>query len=1672
MAEPTDNAKNTTDKAPLLLPFRTWRLKVVTTTKATAVQGSLLAKATPNQKEFQQTEYLTFRTEGPPGIGALTGADSDAGSPGVKGVDVLRDLRTYVLQTLPQGDAAPAGEPEAPWWRRLDVAVDFSDVRVPTMYRQTRRDLCLQVLDSQGQVVRSSTGRPCGTQVWAPGDGSLAPSAAYDLQALGTGIGGQGASPAPPVPARLVASQLAVPQESACRLRVVPYLLYERFEPLGVGMTEVGPPIGWVSSAGALSGDELWTAMSFPQSNGTVHSEVHQSTSVGSGEDDATAAGDNGAVLAYSGHFPLSANSPDKPENWSDYRFSARLVAGDGGAVGLVFRVSDPGGPATKYYRFSMFQAAGVTRLEKFSNKSRIVIAEFRQGFTSEHEYRIAIEAVGRNIRVFVDDLQIIDAVDPSSTPLAAGSVGLYSWKNGACRFAEVVVEDLRAAATELVRVPFTTSQFGSFFHGAHSHNGTAWAVKLKDNALLEAALAKLGSQTDGASLPDMAETRQFDHVFDRANGGTLVAADQSLTALATRLETAWLQDPNGTFGLLVRLPFPMDWRRVTATLSSKAGGGFTATMPGAAKLISIADEWPGHAEVDVLLRQATSVEGWSLEKLVVGDPIEAGAQPTLMFAQRSNEAEAGCIHSGYSPLGALGLYESASGQAVSGSWEAKEGYILFQSPPNSDKIPDSKEGKWLKIASPDPTIILLRKGTFRDLRVAGKITPPSSGRAGLVFRFRDDKNYMLVTLDSSKQVIRLDDVAAGKASSLAEASWPDPGSAPVQFEILAFDTSVTLIVSGELLFTGAVTTAVSGRVGWFADKAEGAQFSDLEVETIGADPVIRPASPVPLESTYLAGAIGSLPTHVWPDIVSDGEVFAKVFILPGSTFGLVARYQDNTHHYRAIVHVPSTGVATVQLLRAHPEKAEVILASAKQLPWKGVGTISLRVQAQRLTVLVDGVVCIDQQDDNKTILQGSFGLVGCGEPFTAAFCLSAGVVDRQRTVGKWSIADLASATGPSRWHLAGGRLSQLATGGGGVTDPKKGAKSTSPSGSLATAGSSSWQDYSFSLTARSSAGFGFGLVVRYTDVQNYYLLSHGGSGGWHLRRCANGVSTVLATTWSEAGFEPCEDIRVRVEVFGARIRVWCGAQPLPILDASDDSLPFGAVGVFCSAGSSAEFRDVVVTKPSLDGIAKATKKTWSAGTSSSGMWLASGQWKDVAITARIKGSGSTVGGLVFRHTADQHLRFVVSPVGGTSCAVSLDFVKPGGSTALWMASIPLSKSFASLDQVLSAVVSGDSCAMYMNGIPVGTAKLPLLEAGAAGACSVGSVSAEFADIRIIDPADFASTTLLTDTFQYSVPARWSYIDTGKTLDKVQLAGCWKVASDKLTWSGTPQGQAQAAVAGSAAWADCRVAGQLRFGGLAPLDGVGIIARWTSEQDHIRLVAAQNSDGDVVWRLVSAVAGQAPKAVSEAEVATPLGSAGKVHLLVLDCVGPLVRAYVNGTFVGEVHTPLAKGKAGLWASGTGPLSFRSFQVTAAAWVPVHRFGAADTVPDGTTIRAVADGPVGWQGGKWTVRATQSLCGVASAPAVRLVDTSGAVVHANATSSPEVTKVCARFLRRRDGSAFILAAPKGQSLSAGRYALKFVYRRSGKGTDGSILPQQGVELDAGDEVVVLDIDLKA
>ncbi|MCU0962847.1 MAG: FG-GAP-like repeat-containing protein [Pirellulaceae bacterium] len=124
---------------------------------------------------------------------------------------------------------------------------------------------------------------------------------------------------------------------------------------------------------------------------------------------------------------------------WTNYELEADLHPTDNDGIGLIFRYTDD----DNYYKLDMDSQRGFRKLFKMANGVETTLWSDAVSYTPGRWLNVKIRAVGNEIEVLIDDVQIAKVSDAS--PLTRGTVAVYCWGQQEAQFDNVRVRELRS---------------------------------------------------------------------------------------------------------------------------------------------------------------------------------------------------------------------------------------------------------------------------------------------------------------------------------------------------------------------------------------------------------------------------------------------------------------------------------------------------------------------------------------------------------------------------------------------------------------------------------------------------------------------------------------------------------------------------------------------------------------------------------------------------------------------------------------------------------------------------------------------------------------------------------------------------------------------------------------------------------------------------------------------------------------------------------------------------------------------------------------------------------------------------------------------------------------------------------------------------------------------------
>jgi hypothetical protein len=170
-------------------------------------------------------------------------------------------------------------------------------------------------------------------------------------------------------------------------------------------------------------------------------------------------------------------------------------------------------------------------------------------------------------------------------------------------------------------------------------------------------------------------------------------------------------------------------------------------------------------------------------------------------------------------------------------------------------------------------------------------------------------------------------------------------------------------------------------------------------------------------------------------------------------------------------------------------------------------------------------------------------------------------------TLAGWTVVDVGTHEPPSAWSVSGGWALQTRNIWG---HPSGGTGGTY----LVYDAGMEWSSYRLRLRLRSSDNDGIGLVFRYQDSENHYVVYlHSQQAKRQLLRRVGGQETLLAS--NPFAYRVNDDYVVDIVARGDQFEVYLDS--VLVLTAEDDALATGTIGFLSDANTGSRFDDVRV---------------------------------------------------------------------------------------------------------------------------------------------------------------------------------------------------------------------------------------------------------------------------------------------------------------------------------------------------------------------------------------------------------------------------------------------------------------------------------------------------------------
>ncbi len=1696
--------------SPVLQPHTNYRLLVRTLIEAEGVSPSPDSEvhALSGNRTAEQVEYSFFRTESAPGLADLSipidvpDADSVSlkdkdgnfvhldGSPAGAGdrtlAGQLNDLSLYIRQTMPV--TVPAkGENRIlprPVYRGYDLGILFNEDYVSQMYRMDGRDLSLYIYDSNNRPVRDAEGRLIVIEsAWDVATDlildEIEKTWVTTVQKSTCGTIDENDIPRDQA---LAVSGLVLEPDFVHEARLTPLLLHEtfadeRFYAVGNHAGGGGTLGRWiVEDSGMQSTPSHWE---IAEVGAPAMCVVKQTSNIHSLPVDGSIPAKLGTVLLLANRADLPADHRDQPSEWTDYRVSVQIRSSDDDAIGLVFRRS----AANRWYRFSMDRERGYRRLVRMVNGVVTILAEDDFTYRMDQDYKITVEAIGADLSVYQDG-ELVFRVDDAS--MDHGTIGLYCWASNAAQFADVRVDDYRATARPVYRYQFTTSRYAHFLHQLQSYQEEVW------EAALPAAAINLA--TGGAVVADVAtsdnESRAWEAFAGHADVKLLLSQPQEQTTL-TRLKQG-----NDVRGLLLRCPEPINWKRVSLILSHNAENIPTPGIPCELKITGVTRHaTDANAEsVSLLLREALNPNGYAIEQRRLPGPVIAAKAEEYLLEDDFIGA-GGVLFVETFGANALDLYEIVNQAGSQTSlWSVNAGRIVQTS--------NIYGGSFSAASLPKPgTMAIIGSPDWSNVRVRVRLSSGDNDSIGFVFRYLNTDNFYRLEMNQEFGYRRLVKKVDGVFFKLWQDSVVYQQNRSYELEVRAYRRSLYGFVDGMLVFTVVDDSIKHGRVGFYSWANQDSRFEALSVETVETDPLLwqpdfatlaefspitasgaiqgpgdwqletggivqqsnahNPADLLKQEGTYLMGG------GIW----DDQTICVRLRSDDNDAIGVMFRMVDNNHYYRF----------SMDRQRNKQRLIKIIGGTATILWQSNVGYVIgqnydlvIHAVGPAIEVILDGVMLVSVVDSD--IRAGRVALY-CWANQGAHFSNFA-VLDGTRRIQQWQIIDQGTNDGPSDWRIVNGKMKQRSNIWGGSIA----AVSPDKPGTLAITGRVDWKNYRFSSVLRSDDDNAVGMIVRYRDSENYYLLAIDSQHNYRrLVKMENGAMTTLWTV--SQGYIPGDNITLTIDVIGDRISGYLDSTQL--FSLVDNTHPQGKVGLYCWNNNRVDFERVCVSIPPVDAYALFIEDfqgpgfpAWTVvdkGTLSvpSNWFIDKGElvqssnihstpvtatqlakegtyahagditWRNIILQVDLQSDDNDAIGVMFRYLDDNnYYRFSMDRQLSYRRLVSKE---AGLFRVLWEDNL---KYETGQKYRLTIITDDGNLSGYLDGVLIFKVCDYTHSAGKVAMYCWALKGARFSHVRVFPIEMRFQNFLMEDDFPVLRTFRWTFIDEGDQ----NAPSRWDVQAGKLiqtsaiSHSNTSKAFGTLAVVKNKDWEDFRYATVMR----ATANGsIGVVFRYQDATHYYRF--ALNSYGNK--KLIRRTGNR----VHQLWQQTGRLRLDSIYAITVDCIGARIVIYINGLKVADVLDTggYGHGSVGLYCCNESGAEFESVTVAGPQWGHYYCFHQEHTMAAGTRLRIHS----GSEAEAFVLKPLEETRFITDSFAkgdirftdrsveLRVISPQKKVQHSmRFLPEEDFSSVNCCLLRKADGTAFVIRPQGNVPFGDGTYRLALTYRRDNSATD--------------------------
>lgn len=677
----------------------------------------------------------------------------------------------------------------------------------------------------------------------------------------------------------------------------------------------------------------------------------------------------------------------------------------------------------------------------------------------------------------------------------------------------------------------------------------------------------------------------------------------------------------------------------------------------------------------------------------------------------------------------------------------------------------------------------------WEDVLVSARLRSDAAGSIGVMFRYRDARNYYRFAMDRTHQFRRLIRVVNGVTTTFWDDAVQYTVGTTYQLSIRAVGSELRGSLDGAPLFTVYDGALLRGRVALYCENNHGARFEQVVVTdrsrsvgnwvvhdegTTGAPSAWRLADGALAQSAAIGG--GTAPDAPGTLVVAGNPAWTdyrlRVRLRSDSdgAIGVVFRCVDANNYYRLSL---DAQLKEGCLIRRLGGVTESLWLKSDGFPVGETMEITVDAVGSRLVGYLGGTKLFDVVDASHPAGRvgvytwnnpaARFEHVEVRRPPLEAYALYRDSFLADSRTG-WTIVDEGMVDTPSQWQVIDGTLRQKRKTHSEPVDRD----TLDKPGTYALAGDPAWRDLILAVRLGSPTGSGIGVMFGYEDADNYYRFSMDRVRGY--RRLVRKLAGTFYRLWEDSVlYNQARTYELTVLAEGAWIRGFIDG--VPLFAVSSDPVK-GRIALYSWNNADAGFSHVIVYPARLafrgwvldETFMSQTPPPWTVvddgtqdGPSSwvltdsllqfSGIYGGntsatapekpgthivggSPDWRDFRLAVRLISGDPNAIGVMFRYgDNDNYYRFSMDRALSYRRLIK----KVGGTvTVLWEDTVPYEIDH---EYIVTVDCVGDVLRGYLDGVPLFAVVDASHERGRIGAYTWKNARAAFREFRVGAPS-------------------------------------------------------------------------------------------------------------------------------------------------------------------------------------------------------------------------------------------------------------------------------------------------------------------------------------------------